>query len=326
MKKNIALVAGGYTNEATISYESAANIAAAIDASLYQIFKIIITKEEWYYENNGSRYTIDKNDFSLNIDGQKVKFEVAVIVTFGSPGEDGKFQSYLDLLNIPYTNCNALTASLTFNKSFCNKVVDSFQHIKIANSVLLIRQTPYSLGVIMEKVKLPVIVKPNQSGSSIGITKVSRIEHLPAAIEKAFAQDDQILIEEYIAGREFSIGVFRWKDTIIALPPSEIVTDNEFFDFNSKFNNASQRITPAVMDSSLLNRLQDKSKAIFLKLNGQGFARLDYILEHKTEDLYFLEINTMPSFRDFNLIPQQIKAAGYKLGDFYNQMIADCLK
>lgn len=326
MKKNIALVAGGYSGEYVISINSAKTIEKHLDQEKYATYKIIITKESWYYEHNDQKIEVDKNDFSINLDGQKVNFEAVFIAIHGTPGEDGKLQGYFDMLNLPYTTCNAIVSALTFNKSFCNKVVNEFGVVGIARSVHLFKEDGYSLGTVLDKVKLPVFVKPNEGGSSIATTKVSKVEDLQPAIEAVFEVDTQALIEEYIEGRELTMGVYRIGNEIFTLPPTEIVAQNEFFDYAAKYNNESEEITPAPIPDELLSQLQEKGKQIFLRLNCKGFVRIDFIWHKTSGELYFLEVNTMPGQSEQSLIPQQVRAAGMELGHFYNQMLEECLR
>lgn len=326
MKKNIALVAGGYSGEYVISINSAKTIEKHLDREKYTTYKIIITKDSWYYEHNDQKIEVDKNDFSINPDGQKITFEAVFIAIHGTPGEDGKLQGYFDMLNLPYTTCNAIVSALTFNKSFCNKVVNEFDVVGIAKSVHLFKEDGYSLGTVLDKVKLPVFVKPNEGGSSIATTKVSKVEDLQPAIEAVFEVDTQALIEEYIEGRELTMGVYRIGNEIFTLPPTEIVAQNEFFDYAAKYNNESEEITPAPIPDELLSQLQEKGKQIFLRLNCKGFVRIDFIWHKTSGELYFLEVNTMPGQSEQSLIPQQVRAAGMELGHFYNQMLEECLR
>jgi len=234
--KNIALLAGGYSGEYVISIQTAETIEKNLDSSLYNIYKIIITKDGWWHETTkGERIPVDKNDFSLNIEDEKVNFDCVFIAIHGTPGEDGRIQGYLDMLDIPYTTCNAIVSALTFNKSYCNKVVKAFNVVNIANSVHLIKGEPYSVGNILEQLQLPMFVKPNESGSSLGVSKVKSVEALLPAIEKAFKEDNQVLIEEFIEGRELTIGVYRVNGYLRTLPPTEIVSKNEFFDYEAKY-------------------------------------------------------------------------------------------
>ena len=201
MKKNIALLAGGYSGEYVISIQTAATIKKNLDAEKYNVYTIVVTKDGWWYEDAGAKIPVDKNDFTLAINGEKIRFDMAFIAIHGTPGEDGRMQGYLDMLDMPYTSCNAIVSALTFNKSYCNKVVKEFNVVNIANSVHLIKGEPYSVGSILEQIQLPMFVKPNESGSSLGVTKVKAVEDLLPAIEKAFKEDNQVLIEEFIEGR-----------------------------------------------------------------------------------------------------------------------------
>ncbi len=326
MKKNIALVAGGYSEEHKISINSAKTIEKHLDAEKYQTYKIIITRDSWYHEHQDGKIEVDKNDFSLTINGQKINFEAVFIAIHGTPGEDGKLQGYFDMINMPYTTCSAIVSAVTFNKSFCNKVVNDFGVVSIAKSVHLFKEDTYSLGTILDKVKLPVFVKPNEGGSSIATTKVSQVEDLQAAIEAVFEVDTQALIEEFIQGRELTMGVYRLNNEVSTLPPTEIITKNEFFDYAAKYNNESEEITPAQIPDELLSEMQEKAKQIFLRLNCKGFVRMDFIWNQTSNALYFLEVNTMPGQSERSLIPQQVAAAGMQLGDFYNQMLEECLR
>lgn len=326
MKKNIALVAGGYSEEHVISIHSARTIQKHLDAERYATYKIIITRDSWYHEHDDRRIEVDKNDFSITIGGEKVTFEAVFIAIHGTPGEDGKLQGYFDMINMPYTTCNAIVSAVTFNKSFCNKVVNDLNVVKIAKSVHLFKQDAYSLGTILEKIKLPVFVKPNEGGSSIATTKVSKVENLQSAIEAVFEVDSQALIEEFIQGRELTMGVYRIDNEVATLPPTEIISKNEFFDYAAKYNNESEEITPARIPDALLQEMQEKAKQIFLRLNCKGFVRIDFIWHEEDRELYFLEVNTMPGQSERSLIPQQVEAAGMQLGDFYNKMLEECLR
>ncbi len=327
MKKNIALLAGGYSGEYVISIQTAATIEKSLNKEIYNIFKIIITKEEWYHEHNGVKLPVDKNDFSLLIDGSKINFDCVFIAMHGSPGEDGRIQGYLDMLQIPYTTCNAIVSALTFNKSYCNKVVKAFNVVNIASSVHLIKGEPYSMGAILDELKLPVFVKPNESGSSLGVSKVKNVEELFPAIEKAFKEDNQVLIEEFIEGRELTIGLYRVNGVLRALPATEIVSKNEFFDYEAKYTpGVTSEITPANIDDNLRDQLETKAMYIYRHLNCRGVVRMDFILQGTTNKLFFLEVNTMPGQSENSIVPQQVRASGRSLTDFYGELLEDCLK
>lgn len=327
MKKNIALLAGGYSGEFVISLQTAETIQKNLDAQLYNVYKIIITRDKWYHDHNGQEIMVDKNDFSITINDQKVTFECAFIAMHGAPGEDGRIQGYLDMLQIPYTTCNAIVSALTFNKSYCNKVVKAFNVVNIANSVHLIKGQSYSMGAIFDQLKLPVFVKPNESGSSLGVSKVKNIEELLPAIEKAFKEDNQVLIEEFIEGRELTIGVYKVDGKLYALPATEIVSQNEFFDYEAKYTpGVTREITPAAIDNSIKEQLESKAIYIYRHLNCNGIVRMDFILQRKTNALFFLEVNTMPGQSENSIVPQQVRATGMSLQTFYGQLLEDCLK
>ncbi len=326
MKKNIALLAGGYSGEFVISIKTAETIEKNLDTNLYNVYKIIVTKDEWYHEH-GNKILVDKNDFSLLIDGKKITFDCVFIAMHGSPGEDGRIQGYLDMLQIPYTTCNAIVSALTFNKSYCNKVVKAFNVVNIANSVHLIKGEPYSMGAILDELKLPVFVKPNESGSSLGVSKVKNVAELLPAIEKAFGEDNQVLIEEFIEGRELTIGVYKINGVLTALPATEILSQNEFFDYEAKYTpGVTKEITPAQINPQVKEQLETKAMYIYRHLNCRGIVRMDFILETKTNKLFFLEVNTMPGQSENSIVPQQVRATGMELKKFYGELLEDCLK
>lgn len=329
MKKNIALLAGGYSGEHIISLKTAHTIEQNLPTELYNIYKIIINKEGWWHElPNQEKIAVDKNDFSLFIDGQKILFEAAFIAMHGTPGEDGRLQGYLDMLDIPYTTCNTIVSALTFNKSNCNKVVKDANIVGIANSVLLFKDQSYSIGNILEQLKLPLFVKPNESGSSLGVSKVTKVEDLLPAIEKAFTEDNQVLIEEFIEGRELTIGVYNINGNLCALPPTEIVLNKSvFFDYEAKYTpGATNEITPAQLEASINEQLAHKAQYLYRYLNCRGVVRMDFILQKGSNKLYFLEVNTMPGQSENSIVPQQLKCAGIQLKDFYSALLEDTLK
>lgn len=327
MKRNIALIAGGYSGEYVISIQTAATIKKNLNPEKYVVYTIIITRDAWYYEDaKGEKIYVDKNDFSLTLDGQKILFDCVFIAIHGTPGEDGRFQGYLDMMGLPYTSCDAITSALTFNKSYCNKVVKDFNIVHIANSVHLIKGEPYSVGNILEQLKLPVFVKPNEGGSSLGVSKVKTVAEILPAIEKAFKEDSQVLIEEYIEGREITIGVYRVGQYLYTLPPTEIISENEFFDYEAKYTaGVANEITPAPIPEDVLEQLQSKAAYIYRHLNCRGVVRIDFILQKNTRKLFFLEVNTMPGQSENSIIPQQVRVTGNTLEAFYESLIEDCL-
>ena len=327
MGKNIALLADGYSGEYIISIQTAETIEKNLNRAAYDVYKIIITKQEWYHEHNGKKVFVDRNDFTLTVDGNKITFDCVFIAMHGTPGEDGRIQGYLDMLQIPYTTCNSIVSALTFNKSYCNKVVKSFNVVNIANSVHLIKGEPYSMGAILDQLKLPVFVKPNESGSSLGVSKVKDVGTLLPAIEKAFKEDNQVLIEEFIEGRELTIGVYKTNGYLHALPATEIESKNEFFDYEAKYTpGVTKEITPARIDKTLKEQLENKAMHIYRHLNCRGVVRMDFILQNGTGKLFFLEVNTMPGQSENSIVPQQVRAAGMTLENFYGDLLEDCMK
>jgi len=327
-KKNIALLAGGYSGEYVISIQTATTIEKNLNPELYATYKIVVSRDGWWYEDEkGLKIEVDKNDFSLKIGDEKVQFDCAFIAIHGTPGEDGKMQGYLDMLQIPYTTCNSIVSALTFNKSYCNKVVKNFNVVGISNSVHLIKGEPYNIGAILEQLKFPLFVKPNESGSSLGVSKVKSVEEIMPAIEKAFREDNQVLIEEFIEGRELTMGVYRIGNYLQTLPPTEIVSKNEFFDYEAKYTpGVTNEITPATISEDILEQLKTKASYIYRHLNCRGIVRMDFILQKGTNKLYFLEVNTMPGQSENSIVPQQVRAAGKSLMDFYGDLLEDCLK
>jgi D-alanine-D-alanine ligase len=326
MKPKIAFVTGGYSGEAEISYLTAKTIEKNIDPAKFDHYKIDVTKEGWFYQlPSGEKISIDKNDFSLSINGGKIHFDAVLIGIHGTPGEDGKLQGYFDMLHLPYTSCDCASSALTFNKRY-TVAVASFSGIKVANSVLLFKNRYQSPDEQVKNLKFPVFVKPNNGGSSIGMSKVnSPSEELGAAIEKAFKEDDQVLVEEFIKGREFTIGVFQSKGKIIALPITEVISKKEFFDYEAKYLGASLEVTPAEINETLTNQIKTESIKIYQIFNCRGIVRIDFIYNEAEGEPYMLEINTVPGQTEASLVPQQVKSMGWSLMDFYTALIEECL-
>ncbi|KQC01097.1 D-alanine--D-alanine ligase [Pedobacter sp. Hv1] len=327
MKKTIALLTGGTTGEWVVSVKSAATIAQNIDTTKYEVYKIMLTENGWFYEPADSvKIDIDKNDFSLTLNGRKIKFDGVFIAIHGSPGEDGKLQGYFDMLGIPYTTCNALTSAITMNKGYTKAIVNGIKDLNVAKSIQIFKHTNYAVEAIKKELKLPYFVKPNSGGSSIGMSKVKHANDLQNALDKAFNEDDQILIEEFVEGREFSVGVFKTKGEIKVLPATEVIPANEFFDFEAKYTpGATEEITPGRMTDEEKNRVEEVVTAVYQKLNCNGIVRIDYFLEHQTGNFYFIEINTIPGQTATSFIPQQVAAMGMELKEFYTQVIEEAI-
>jgi len=323
MKKKIALVTGGYSGEATISYMSAKTVYNNLDKEKYDVYKIDITPNGWLYENEeGAKSAVDRNDFSVIDSGKKINFDAIALCIHGTPGEDGKLQGYFDMLHLPYTTCDAATSALTFNKRF-TVAVAAFAGIKVAKSLHLFKHTPVAPEAILQKLQLPVFVKPNNGGSSIGMSKVSEANELGAALDKAFKEDDQVLVEEFIAGREFTIGVFKSKGEIITLPMTEIKAHNKFFDYEAKYEGKSEEITPAQVDEAVAEKVRNTAKKIYAILNCRGVIRIDFIYNEAAGEPYMLEVNTVPGQSDASIVPQQVRAMGWTLKDFYTALIEE---
>jgi D-alanine-D-alanine ligase len=328
MKKNIALVTGGFSGEAVISYKTAVTIDNNLDRELFNVFRIDINPKGWFYElADGRKIEVDKNDFSLQVDNQKIKFDAVFIGMHGTPGEDGKLQGYFDTLKIPYTGCNASVAALTFNKR--NTVaVAAFAGIDVSKSVLFVKDNFSSPDEAVKHLKFPVFVKPNNGGSSIGMSKVNKAsDELGAAIEKAFKEDKEVLVEEYITGREFTVGVFKSKGKIIVLPVTEVKADADmpFFDFVAKYQGKSSEKTPADVEENIANKLREAAAKIYRVFNCGGVVRIDFIYNEEAGRPFMLEINTIPGQSEASIVPQQVRAMGWSLKEFYTKLLEEVL-
>jgi D-alanine-D-alanine ligase len=328
MKKKVALVAGGYTGEYEISIKTAVTIQNNIDPERYEVYKIIIDRSGWKYTApDGSVIEVNRQDFSLNIQGQKITFDTVFIAVHGTPGEDGKFQGYLEMLGIPFTSCNAIVSGLTFNKIYCNRVIEQSGLVKVSRSLHVIKGREMTTAQILESVQLPVFVKPAEGGSSLATTKVKSLDQLQAALDAVFAFEPQAMVEEFVQGREFSIGVYRTKGQLHILPATEIISSKEFFDYEAKYTpGVSNEVTPAQVDEAIAQKIALAAGGIYDLLNCKGICRVDFILEEGSNELYVLEINTIPGQSENSLVPQQVRAAGMTLLDFYAALIEESLK
>jgi D-alanine-D-alanine ligase len=326
MKQQIALVTGGLSGEAQISYKSAITVSNHTDREKFNLYKIDINPEGWWYlPETGERSAVDRSDFSIMEAGVKINFEAILLCIHGTPGEDGKLQGYFDMLGLPYTSCDAATSALTFNKRY-TVAVAAFAGIHVAKSLHLFKHTPVSVDSILSQLQLPVFVKPNNGGSSIGMSRVDQAKELAAALDKAFQEDDQVLVEEFISGREFTIGVFKSKGSTTVLPITEIKTGNAFFDFEAKYQGKSEEITPAQISPLMLEQLTVAAKRVYEVLNCRGVVRIDFIYNESQAQPFMLEVNTVPGQSAASVIPQQVKAMGWSLTDFYTAIIEEALK
>ena len=320
----IAFVTGGYSGESVISYKSAQTIEKNLDRTRYNVYTIDITPTGWFYNQDGNKIPIDRNDFSLSIDGTKITFDAVLIGIHGTPGEDGKLQGYFDLMDLPYTSCDAATSALTFNKRY-TVAVAAFASINVARSIHLFKSIPVEPNSILDKLQLPLFVKPNNGGSSIGMSKVNAADELASAIEKAFKEDDQVLIEEYIAGREFTVGVFKTVNEIIVLPITEVRSKKDFFDYEAKYQGMSEETTPAIVDEAIAEKVRVTARKVYEVFNCRGVVRIDFIYNEAKQQPYILEINTVPGQSEASIVPQQVVAMGWTLKEFYSALVEDAL-
>ncbi|MBV2226826.1 MAG: D-alanine--D-alanine ligase [Sphingobacterium mizutaii] len=328
MKTKVALITGGYTGEAEISYKSSAFVYSQIDKEKYDVYLIDITLHSWVYtDENGQKHEIDRQDFSLNINNEKLRFDVAFIILHGSPGEDGRLQGYLDMVGLPYTSCGALTSSLTMNKGYTKAIIQDIAELNVAKSVLLFDiDRPKAFDLVKEKLTLPLFVKPNAGGSSIGMNKVNTWEELPKALDEAYDAEGtgmQVLVEEFVKGREFSQGIFRdSKGELQVLPATEVITTREFFDFEAKYTpGLTQEITPADLNQEQKDRADAIIREVYVRLNCKGMVRVDFFIQNDTDKFYFIEINTIPGQTAQSFIPQQVRADGRTETAFYSELI-----
>ena len=324
MKKNIAIIMGGYSSEYEISLKSGQVVFETLDASKYNAYKVHIFKNKWVYvDANDNEYPIDKNDFSVTVNGNKTTFDCVFNAIHGTPGEDGYMQGYLELLNIPHTSCGMYQASLTFNKRDCLSTLKPYG-IKTATSYYVNLGDTVNETAIVEKVGLPCFVKANKSGSSFGITKVYKKEDLKNALEVVFKEDDEVIIESFLDGTEVSVGVITYKGEVIVLPITEIVSNNDFFDYKAKYLGESQEITPARLTKVQEEKVNSVAKKVYEVLKMKGFSRSEYIF--KDGEPHLLEVNTVPGLTKASILPQQAAAAGISLVELFSNAIEEALK
>ena len=325
MKKIIAIIAGGDSSEYVISLKSAREMKNAIDKSKYEAFIIFIRKGEWKVtEGEGGDMPVNREDFTFIRDNRRVKPDCALIMIHGTPGEDGILQAYFELINMPYTTCDVAASAISFNKHLCKLLLNNFQVLS-PKGVLIKKGQRINPGEITEALGLPVFVKPNSGGSSFGITKVKKQEDLENAVEKAFEEDTQVLIEEFIKGREITCGVFKTPEKEFVFPVTEIVSKKEFFDYEAKYTpGMADEITPAGIPPETEKACKELSSKIYNYLNCAGIVRIDYMFNES--GLYFMEINTVPGMSENSIIPQQIRALERSVRDILSLLIEDSLK
>jgi D-alanine-D-alanine ligase len=317
--KTIAIVAGGDSSEYEISVKSAGEVSKALSSG-YITYIIIIKGTDWYWEDQKGRYhNIDKNDFSLKTDEYRIRFNAVFIAIHGTPGENGLLQGYFDMMGIPYTSCSAFCSALAFNKQACKLFLKDYL-IPMADSILIRKGDQTDPAVIISRMGLPCFVKPNDSGSSFGVTKVKSKDELMPAIKTAYSESNEVLIEAFMNGREVACGVLKTRKESIVLPITEIITKNEFFDYEAKYTpGMSDEVTPADLPPSVSEEIQKLSLRIYDLLGCSGIVRVDFIIIDSKP--YFLEINTIPGMTGESLIPKQAKAAGIPLEDLYSMVV-----
>lgn len=322
MKRIIAIVAGGDSSEHDVSMRSAEGIYSFIDKDKYTLYIVELTKKKWEaLLPDGSRAPIDKNDFSFSHDGQKVKPDFAYITIHGTPGENGILQGYFELLGIPYSTCDVLVSAMTFSKFTLNQYLKGFG-VRVAESLLVNKRHGISDQDVIEKIGLPCFIKPNASGSSFGVTKVKTADQIQPALKEAFAESDDVMIEAFMDGIELANGCYKTRDKSVVLPITEVVSKNEFFDYNAKYKGEVTEITPARLSPELTDRVQKLTSAIYDILGCKGIVRVDYIIT-KGEKINMLEINTTPGMTATSFIPQQVRAAGIDIKDVMTDIIED---
>ena len=324
MKKNIAIVSGGDSGEYEISIQSGKVVEKYLSKEKYNTYPVIIKGSDWFHRcNHNNEYEIDKNDFSLSMVGEKIKFDCVFIAIHGTPGEDGKLQGYFDMLGIPYTTCDHVISALTFNKHLTKQVVGNFG-VQTARSVMVHKAAQLSTEDILKSLELPLFVKPNNGGSSVGMSRVNNSGELSPALERALHEDDQVLIEEYIQGREITCGVLKRKGEVVTLPVTEIISKKEFFDFEAKYDPAlADEIVPAQIPAATFNACQEISADLYRQLDCRGVVRFDYIFNDA--GIYFLEVNTVPGLTEASIVPKMAMAMGYDLSEFFEMLVEEAL-
>lgn len=320
MKRTIAIVAGGDTSEYEVSLRSAQGIYSFIDKEKYTLYIVGMHGLDWHVRlEDGRTLPVDRNDFSFQLDGQKVKFDFAYITIHGTPGEDGRLQGYFDMLRIPYSCCGVLAAALTYDKFACNQYLHAYG-VRIAESLLLRQGQTITDNEVVEKIGLPCFIKPSLGGSSFGVTKVKTREQIQPAIAKAFDEAQEVVVEAFMDGTELTCGCYKTRDKSVVFPITEVVSHNEYFDYKAKYNGESDEITPARISDELADRVKKLTSAIYDILGAQGIIRVDYIVT-EGDKINLLEVNTTPGMTATSFIPQQVRAAGLDIKDVMTDII-----
>ncbi len=323
-KKNIAVICGGDSSEYVVSIKSGANVFKSIDTNEFTPWLVRQRFEKWeVLQNDQVLANVQLNDFSFEHNGQKIKFDYAFIIIHGTPGEDGKLQGYFDLMQIPYSTCGVYASALTFHKYFCDNFFRAF-NIEMARARYIQQGEKVDPAELVAEFGLPLFVKPSAGGSSFGVTKVKEMEQIPAALEAAFKESGDCLVEEFIDGMELAVGVCKIDGKIVPFLPTEVIPKGDFFDFDSKYTaDGATEITPARISKEKIEECQALTTKLYKMIDGHGIVRIDFIL--KNDVFYFLEINTIPGMTDTSFIPQQLKAMGLNLNEILTQIIREDL-
>lgn len=323
MKKKIAIVAGGDQSEFEVSLRSAAGLLTFIDNEKYDLTVVVLEGLNWRAEVDGTSYPIDRNDFSYTRDGKKQTFDCAYVTIHGIPGEDGRLQGYFEMIGMPYTCCDVLAAAMTYNKFTCNHYLQGFG-LNIAPDILLRKGETIEADEAVRQLGLPIFVKPNVGGSSFGVTKVKNENEVREAVSKAFREGDQVILESFMKGTEVTCGVYKTREKSVVFPVTEVVSQNEFFDYDAKYKGQVSEITPARLSPELTERVQATTSRIYDLLGARGIIRVDYIIT-EGDRINLLEVNTTPGMTATSFIPQQIRAAGLDIKDVMSDIIEESM-
>lgn len=319
-KINVAILAGGFDAERVISLKSAQVVKNHLDKEIYNSYIIDIDKDKWFDVESNSN--VNKDNFTIEVEGQTINFDVCFMAIHGSPSEDGKIQGYLEILKIPYTGCNGVTSAITMNKTLTKQIAHSVYNITTAKYVNHNLGEPIDFEKI-ESLGYPMFIKPNSVGSSFGVTKVKERSQIEPAILSALKHDTKVIIEEFIEGREFSHGIFQENSTLHVMPITEIISENEFFDYEAKYEGKSKEVTPADLSPELTAKCQEISKFLFKIFECKGLTRFDYLL--RNNEFYFIEANTLPGLSEASIFPQQLSHYGISLSKAFDILIQNAL-
>ena len=323
MKKHIAVVMGGTTSEHAISIKSGQTVLHHLSKEFFDVTEVIISKSGWFARHKGIEFSINQSSFSYEFEGSNIVFDAVFNAVHGAPGENGELQTILDKAQIPYTGCTAEVARLTYNKHETLAFLKP-HGIAMAKNILLKKGGTWNIDALVNEIGLPCFVKANKAGSSYGVVKVHKATDMEDAIKSALVEDNEVLVERFLSGKEVSIGVIKYQGEVVVLPPTEIVTNGDFFDYQAKYEGNSEEITPARLSEVQLQHLKNAAKKVFITLGAKGFSRSDFIFQGDIP--YFLELNSIPGLTEESLLPQQAHCAGIALSDLFTDMIYSCLK